>query len=338
MKTYHLLRFASWLSKFVPARMAYWLCSIIGGVLFYLKPSIRNAVMDNMRHVLPDSSRHQRRTIARKVIRNTVKNYYDLVRLPHMTQDDLKRTIKLYGTENLEEARAGGKGAILVGGHIGNFSIVAQMAAILGYNPAIVAEDIEPETLYNYINHLRGGFGVKMLKTGSSQVRTLFKLIKSNGMVMLAADRDVTNTGVPVPFFGGLADLPPGPVVLALRLNTPLIPVHTVRLRDNSSIANIYPPMQLDRTGDIDRDTKTNMRKLTQILEEMISKAPDQWVVLQRVWEQEPTKQQAVESQPDNRPALEEPSLDGHSHEPEPVAAGQTTTPTEERSPSSVTT
>jgi hypothetical protein len=96
--------------------------------------------------------------------------------------------------------------------------------------------------------------------------------------------------------------------------------------------------MQLDRTGDIDRDTKTNMRKLTQILEEMISKAPDQWVVLQRVWAQEPAKQQAVESQPDNRPALEGPNLDGHSHEPETVAAGQTTTPTEERSPSSVTT
>jgi KDO2-lipid IV(A) lauroyltransferase len=297
--------------------------------------------MDNMSHVLPGSSKHRRRSIARKVIRNTLKNYYDVVRLPHMTEEKLQRTIKMNGKEYLEEAHAQGKGAILVGGHIGNFSIVAQMSVIYGYDTAIVAEDIHPEKLYEYINHLRGRFGVKFIRMGSSQVRTIYKLLKGNGMLMLAADRDLSNSGVPVQFFDAPVDLPAGPVVLALRLNAPLIPAHTVRLRDNSSIVNVYPPM-LDRTGDLDRDTKTNMRKVAQILEDMILKAPDQWVVLQRVWEQPAgaatTAEPVIEPAHTETPTPTEEVTTNNSHVPEPIPVGQESTRTEERSPSSVAT
>jgi len=303
MKTYRMLRVAAWLSRFIPARVAYWLCSLIGGIIFYLTPSVRQAVMDNMRHVLPNSSRHQRRNIARRVIRNQVKNYYDVVRLPSMKASDLERTITIRGEEHLKQAVENGKGAIVVSGHMGNFSIVAQIAAIRGYDVSIVAEDVKPPALYDYINHLRGQFGVKFVKMGSSQVRTIYRLLRSNGMLLLAADRDVNNAGVPVQFFDAIADLPEGPVVLALRLGTPMIPVHAVRLRDNSSVVDIYPPVEFERTGDLDGDTATNHRKVIQLIEQMILKAPDQWVVLQHVWDREeaPT-QAAVPISPDPQP------------------------------------
>lgn len=338
MKTYYLLRFASWLSKFIPPRMAYWLCSVVGGLIFYFKPSIRRAVMDNMRHVLPRSSRRKRSVIARQVIRNTLKNYYDVARLPHMTEEGLKSTITLYGKEYLEEAHANGKGIILVGGHMGNFAIVAQLAALMGYDTAIVAEDIHPDKLYDYINHLRGRFGVKMIRMGSSQVRTIYKLLKGNGALMLAADRDLSNSGVPVQFFDGEVEMPAGPIVLALRLNAPLIPAHTVRLRNNTSIVNIYPPMQLDRTGDLDRDTKTNLRKLAQILEDMILKAPDQWVVLQQIWGRTtpPEPETGEPAEPAGTPSPN--GTTTISHEAEPVPLSQEKARTEERSPSSVAT
>src|SRR5437868_3425176 len=115
MKTYYLLVMASWLARWIPTRTAYWLCSFVGGIVFSIKPSIRKAIMDNMRHVLPGSSERQRRTIARRVIRNNFKNYYDLIRIPHLTKEDVEHMVAdVHGTEHLDEAFARGKGVIII--------------------------------------------------------------------------------------------------------------------------------------------------------------------------------------------------------------------------------
>ena len=289
MKTYYLLRIATILVWFVPPRLAYWLCSVIGGVVFALNHSVREAVMDNLRHVLPASTYRQRRKVARKIVRNVVKNYYDLIRLPRMKLRDLERTITIQGMEYLDDALAQGRGLIVTSGHIGNFSIVAQLAAARGYKVSIIAEDIEPPKLYDYVNTLRSRFGLRMIKLGSTQVLTIYRLLKKNEVLLLAGDRDVTDDGIPTIFFDALADMPPGPVALALRTNTPLIYGYTNRKPDNTSIVQLEPPLELVRTGDRDLDLKINMRKMAQLLEEQILNNPSQWVVLQKVWDKDYT-------------------------------------------------
>lgn len=286
MKSYYFIKIGSWLSRFVPSRLGYWLATLVGSLIYSLSPSVRAAVLSNLSHVLPDAPLGERRKLARRVVRNTLKNYYDLVRLPHLKPEDVHRMIPVReGMEHLEAAAAGGKGVLIVGGHLGNFSLVAQLGAILGYKMGIVAEDIKPAKLYNYVNQLRGRFGLEMIRMGSAQVRTIFKFLRGGGTLMLAADRDVGDAGVPVRFFGEPSDLPAGPVVLAMRLKLPLIPVYTLRRPDNTSTLHIAPPLQLQSTGDYDEDVRVNMQKLVAVLEEMIRRAPDQWVVLQRVWD-----------------------------------------------------
>ncbi|MEA2573527.1 MAG: phosphatidylinositol dimannoside acyltransferase, partial [Chloroflexia bacterium] len=266
MKTYYMLRIASALSRVFPARIGYWLASLVGGLVFYLTPSVRESVMDNLRHVLPRSTSHERRNLARKVIRNQLKNYYDVVRLPHMKPQDVRNMItSIEGLEHLDAAMKVGKGVLVTGGHIGNFSVVAQLARVLGYNAAIVAEDVKPEKLYQYINHLRGHFGVEMIRVGSAQVRTIFKFLRDGGMLMVAGDRDVSDNGLPVQFFDAVADLPSGPVVLSLRMKVPLLPCFTCRLPNNKNVLTIYPPMEWEITGDNDLDVEVNMRKLVRV-------------------------------------------------------------------------
>lgn len=299
MKTYYLFRIATALSRFVPPRLGYWLASLIGGLVFYLSSSVRGAVMDNMHHVLPRSAPHERRSLARKVIRNHLKNYYDIVRLAHIKPEEVRAMISsIEGLEHLEAANKAGKGVLVTGGHIGNFSVVAQLAAVLGYKAAIVAEDIQPEKLYNYVNNLRGRFGLEMIKIGAAQVRHIFKFLRTGGTLMLAGDRDVTDNGLPVQFFDAPADLPSGPVVLSMRMKVPLLPCLTLRQPNNKSILIIYPPMQWEITGDNELDEKVNHRKLVKVLEDMIRRAPDQWVVLQRVWDKDYTAMESDTSTP----------------------------------------
>jgi phosphatidylinositol dimannoside acyltransferase len=292
MKTYYLLKIASTLSKFIPARVGYWLCSLVGGVVFYFMPSTRRAVMDNLRHVLPGSTRHVRRNIARKTIRNTFKNYYDVVRLPHLKVADIERMVaSLEGLEHLENVYSQGRGVIVIGAHIGNFNLVAQLTVARGYRVTYVAEDVKPEKLFNYINYLRASLGLKFIKMGSSQVRTIYRFLRDGSVLLLAVDRDVTEAGLPVRFFDAVADLPAGPVELAMRLKIPLVPAVTYRLPDSKNVVIIRPPIELERTGDNERDIQANLRKVAQVLEEFISKAPDQWTVLQKVWDRDYTEE-----------------------------------------------
>ena len=291
MKTYYLLKIASTLSVFIPSRVGYWLCSLLGGVIFYFWPSVRRAVMDNLRHVLPGSTRHERRNLARKAIRNAFKNYYDIVRLPHLKVADVERMIaSIDGLEHLESAYSQGRGVIVIGAHLGNFNLVAQLTVARGYRVVVVAEDVKPEKLFKYINHLRASLGLKFIKMGSSQVRTIYRSLRDGSVLLLAVDRNVTEAGVPVRLFDAVADLPGGPVELAMRLKVPLVPAVTYRLPNSKNVVIIRPPIELERTGDNDRDTETNLRKVAQVLEEFISKAPDQWVVLQKVWDRDYTE------------------------------------------------
>jgi lauroyl/myristoyl acyltransferase len=314
MKTYYLLRIASVVVRLVPPRLGYWLASVIGGVVFGLNHSVRGAVLDNLRHVLPKATHRQRRQMARRTVRNVVKNYYDLLRLPHMKVRDLERTITLEGGEYMDQALAQGHGLIITSGHIGNFSIVAQLAVARGYKVTIIAEDIVPPKLYDYVNSLREHFGLRMIKLGSAQALTIYRLLKNNEILMLAIDRDVANDGIPTIFFDALADMPPGPIALALRLNTPLIYGYTFRKPDSTSLVQLAPPVELVRTGDRDLDLKINMRRMAQILEEQILKNPSQWVVLQKIWDKDYTGTTGTEAaQAPEPPIAVSTSLNGNA-------------------------
>ena len=197
-------------------------------------------------------------------MRNVVKNYYDLVRLPHMKVRDLERTITVDDMANIDRALEQGRGLIITSGHIGNFSTVAQLAAARDYKVSVIAEDIEPPKLYDYINKLRSRFGLRMIKLGSAQALTIYRILRKNEILMLASDRDVADDGEPVLFFDAPADMPPGPITLALRLNAPLIHGYTYRLPDSTSKVELGPPMEMVRTGDRELDLKINMRKMAQ--------------------------------------------------------------------------
>lgn len=294
MKTYYLLRIAAYLVKFVPHRAVYWICSIIGGIVFTLNWRVREAVLDNMGHVLPKASRQLRRVLGRRIVRNVVKNYYDVIRVTTMSPAELERSITVHGLEHVEEALKQGNGIIIVSGHIGNFSIVAQLAAARGFDVSVVAEDVEPPKLYDYVNQLRGHFGLKMLKLGSSEVRTIYRLLRNNEILLLAIDRDVTNDGILVPFFDQPTHMPHGAVALALRTGAALMPGYTVRLPDNTSVVILEPPLDLERTGDREEDVRVNMRHLAETLERYIIEAPDQWVVLQKIWDKDYTEEKAA--------------------------------------------
>ena len=289
MLTYYSLRIGLVLAAIVPRRLAYWICSLVGTLAFYSNGSARRAVLDNMRHVLGAAAgRRALHRAARSVFRNAVKNYYELLILPRLSATDLERRVHIDGMEHIDAALAGKRGVILCTGHIGNFNLVAQMAGARGYPTNIIAEQVSPPRLYALVNGLRSRFGLRMIPLGTDVVRGIYHALREGEMLGVAADRDLTDTGVPIEFFGEVTELPAGPATLALRLRAPILFVHVRRLANDASIVTVTPPLEFARTGDRERDALLGTERITRLLEAAIREAPDQWVVLQRIWPPRP--------------------------------------------------
>ncbi|MFW6075757.1 MAG: lysophospholipid acyltransferase family protein [Chloroflexota bacterium] len=279
-----LLKIAAVLTPIVPAPVGYLLCRLFG-VLYYLgNKTVRASINHNLRHVVPHAGSWQRRILAARSCVTVVTNYYDLLRMRSVDRGSIQSSVEIAGLEHIERAQQRGRGVIILSAHVGNFSVVARLSTELGYTAALIAEKVEPPSLFSYKVRLRSAMGIEVIPPGASTVRRITRLLRSDGMLLVAGDRDVTGSGIPVRFFGTETPLPPGPIVLAMRTGAALVPAYTVRSASNRSRVVVGPELRLACTGDWEVDLRTNLQRMASAMEPMIAADPGQWAVLQRVW------------------------------------------------------
>jgi len=285
MWTLRALQVVAFLAPFVPAAIGYTICWFIGVILGGVNVHARRNVLCNLRRVLPNAGPLRLRWHALRVFVSVVTNYYDLIRLGHMDRDRVLAMFETEGVEHLTAALTRSRGVIVLAAHVGNYNVVPSLPVALGYPTAVVAERVHPEELYTYVNKLRASHGVQVISPGSESLRPIIRLLRRNGILILAGDRDVVGSGMPVPLFGEPARLPTGPVLLAMRTSAALIPAGTVRKGSRRSLAFVEPAIDMVDTGDWDKDLRENMVRMAEALERMIARDPGQWAVLQPVWD-----------------------------------------------------
>lgn len=284
MWLFRSLRSFARLVPFIPVSLGNLLCAFIGLVYFLFNVRARRNVLANLANVDPSRNWLWRQATAYRVCVTVVANYYDLLRFRSADHSDALDHINVEGLEHITRARKSGRGVIIVSGHIGNFSVMARLPAALGLPAALIAERVEPPVLYHYMARLRAAMGIEVIPPGPGSLRRVINLLNDNGILLLAADRDVTRHGHPVTLFQRRTSLPAGPVILAMKTGAALIPAHTLRTSSRDSAVVIEPAICLLNSGDWERDINANLELLARHLERMISADPAQWAVLQRVW------------------------------------------------------
>ncbi len=290
MWTLRALRIAAFLTPLLPAWFGYGLCRFVAIMFYLVKIPTRYQVIENLKHVNPDRSWLSYQIATFKVFVTVNANYYDLLRLRSVDRDKFLDLLEVRGREHLDAAIAAGKGAVIVSAHIGNFSVVGKYPSTIGIRTAIIAEKVKPAGLFNYMVRLRSAAGIDIFPPGREAIPPILRLLRSNGVLLVAGDRDVSRQGIEVEFFGEPASLPAGPALLAMRTGAALIPAYTVRTSSRKSVVHIKPPLELVRTHDREADLLTNVQIIARELEKMISHDPTQWAVLQRVWGTPPTE------------------------------------------------
>jgi KDO2-lipid IV(A) lauroyltransferase len=272
----------------LPLRVGYVIASIVGRLAYWLSPASRRNVIDNLRHVMGEAApRGEIRAAARGVFANIAMYYVDLVRMPHMDLEEFFRSrLRYYGfDENLLPAVATGKGVVVLSCHLGNPELGVQGMLPLGVKTFALTEPLRPPKLHRLVDSLRASKGNSFAPVSFASVRRAIRTLRRGGVVALMGDRDIEGPRARFPFFGEEAMMPTGPIEVAMRTGAVVIPSFCLRTGRNGIEAHLEEPLELERTGNMERDVRINTLRFLGRMERRLREHPGQWSVLESVWD-----------------------------------------------------
>jgi KDO2-lipid IV(A) lauroyltransferase len=281
---YYLYRLAGSVVPRIPPRIGYALFSVAGGAVHRLNATARANVRHNIRHIVgPDASQAQVNRLARATFNYVAYNYYDLFRLPTLSDAQVNAAVQVHGWENVQRALDLGRGVVMTSAHFGNIEIVLYAMLLRGVAITIPAERVEPPELYDYLTALRTSKGLKLIPIDGPMI-DLFRTLRRGGVAGIAGDRNVAGEGTVVPFFDAPARLPDGHVRLAMRTGAPLVLGFSRRVLRDRYEARFQPHFEIPETGSEDERFAAGMAYVVRGLQEAIGAHPEQWAVTVPIW------------------------------------------------------
>jgi len=268
----------------LPRRLAYAIGTTLASLAFPVWRAKREALLGNLRRVLPAASEEELHRVGRRNLANSAKAWIDFLQVPHVPRSRLAMLLKVEGEEHLDQALRLGRGVLLVSIHLGSWEIAAASWASQRGTVGLLAERIEPPRLFQRFVRVRSRMGITVIPLARTAVREMLRMLKDNQPVCVAMDRDLLSTGAPFRFFGEELTIPTGAVEIAWKMNTPILPVFCTRQPDDTYLARGEPFFLVPSTGDRDRDVRLGVERLLRLFEREIREHPDQWHVLEPLW------------------------------------------------------
>lgn len=270
----------------LPLPFLYGVMGVVASIAYRLVPGVRRNLDENLRHVIPGASEAKRRSHAKRVLRNVALYYADTAHLPHMDLKHFfeKRLVFEGLDENLRPAIARGKGAIILGAHMGNPELAIQGLAHLGIDVLALTEPVHPR-MSKLMDRHRASQGITFAPVSVGSVKRVFQTLKRGGVVALMGDRDIEGPKQKLPFFGVPTLMPTGPIEVGLRTGAPILPCFCARKSKYVIEAWIEEPLMLTRTDDFEADVRAGMTEYIQRLESRLRADPGQWAVIEAIWD-----------------------------------------------------
>ena len=238
----------------------------------------------NLSIVLKTNDRKLLKTQIKNIFRNFAKYLVDFFRFSKLSRDYILKHITIEGKENLDKMRSGGKGAILLSAHLGNWELGAAFVESLGYPFYAITLDHKDKKVNNFFLEQRATANVKIIPVGA-QLKNCFKVLRENSFLAIVGDRDFSNHGVKADFFGRSTILPRGPASFSLKTGAPIVPTFLIRKKDDTFRFIVEEPLISRPTGDKDADIKRTIEEYMSVLERYIQSFPDQWYAFRRMWD-----------------------------------------------------
>jgi KDO2-lipid IV(A) lauroyltransferase len=211
-----------------------------------------------------------------------MRYWMETFRSPDWNRERILSTVTVSNEHLLMDPIKNKSGVVVSLPHAGNWDHAGSYFCMRGAELVTVAEILKPRALFEKFLAYRQAIGMEVIPLDSRAFPTLMQRARDGKLIALVADRDLSSSGIDVEFFGGVARMPAGPAIVAIRTGIPLVTAF-VSYTDSGihvDLSEILIPAGADEASRV----KATVQLCADNFADGIKNSPQDWHMMQRIW------------------------------------------------------
>jgi KDO2-lipid IV(A) lauroyltransferase len=258
--------------------------NVIAFIFYNFIPIRKEVVFDNLKQAFPEYSAEKIKEIAYGSYKSFCLALAEILYMPWLSEEELKKIMICENRNLILERLNQGNGVILLSAHFGNWEYLAtSVAAQINQKFYVVVKPQRNPFVDNWMNKARTRWTNEIVPLGVS-IRQIFSVLLNKGIVAMVADQRGPKESIKLNFFGRLTSVYTGPAVLSLKTNSPIIYGISTRRDDLNYDVDLIEVDRSNLPENHDDKIKVLSERMIKVLEDVISKNPEQWLWMHKRW------------------------------------------------------
>ena len=280
---YLLYLFAWKVIGILPEKTAYQLANFVSDQILRKNGKGVQRLRSNYKRVVPSISNSALEALTKEGMRSYLRYWFDTFRLNKWSKSRIIETTFVVRENLLRDPIETKKGCIIALPHAGNWDHAAAYFCSTGIPITAVVERLKPEAIFKKFLAYRQSIGIEAISHREKTIPILMERLNQGKLVALVADRDMSRNGIEVNFLGGIAKMPAGPAILAIKSGSPLVTAY-IRYLDEGIEITFDETIQLPISGSEEEQIRIVTQSMADNFAKRIKDSPVDWHMLQRIW------------------------------------------------------
>jgi len=275
--------FAGWfIARRISEKSAEKLFARLGASMFSKNGKSVQRLRENLARVMPAINQVELDDLTRRGVLSYMRYWKETFRSPDWSKERILSTVTVSNEHLLMDPIRNRSGVVVSLPHAGNWDHAGSYFCSRGAQLVTVAEVLKPRALFEKFLAYRQSIGMEVLPLDSRAFPTLLQRARDGKLIALVADRDLSSSGIDVEFFGGVARMPAGPAIVAIRTGIPLVTAF-VSYTD-SGIHVDLKEIAIPDGADEESRVKATVQLCADNFAAGIKAHPEDWHMMQRIW------------------------------------------------------
>lgn len=280
----------------LPLRAVQKLGGALGVFVYSVLGFRRGVTLENLRHAFPEKSNDELNRIAQDAFRNVGTALLELVWVPRLVPERIRKVVSFENTELVKEVCSRGKGVLLLTAHFGNWELLAQSVKVFFDIPLNIIVKTQSNSLIDRkVNERRTRQGSKIVPMDLA-VREVLRALRAGEAVGIVADQSAAKENIAVEFFGRNVPTHEGPAVFSLKTGAPILLLFSIRKPDGTYRVMVEELPTSDLVGYNKENVVVLTKRHVKRTEEIIRAHPDHWMWMHKRWKHVQQQEQLSES------------------------------------------
>ena len=285
---YLLYLFAWKVIGILPEKTAYKLANFVSDRIFRINGKGVKRLRSNYKRVMPNISERELEELTKDGMRSYLRYWFDTFRLNKWSKSRIIETTFVVRENLLRDPIETKEGCIIALPHAGNWDHAAAYFCSTGIPLTAVVEKLKPEAIFKKFLAYRQSIGIEAISHREKTIPILIERLNQGKLIALVPDRAMSRNGIEVNFLGGIAKMPAGPAILAIKTGSPLVTAY-IRYLNKGIEITFDETIKLPVIGSEEEQIKIVTQSMSDNFAKRIKDSPVDWHMLQRIWVDEET-------------------------------------------------